>query len=168
MSLVGDKRKKDLVSYHQYGLNLDMHQKTSACHSGPSLLYCAKFDRPLGGKQKIFQTGENDYPLRSGYAFTETSSVVSVPGHSEAQWHVVGRNGEELGTLVLEVKGYDDRAEMKAPAAKRWCAAVNTDHKFGRWHFRIARNNTGEVTPEMLWKFSSPLTVARLLSGFFV
>ncbi len=54
----------------------------------------------------------------------------------------VGRDGEELGTLVLEVKGYDERAEVKAAAAKRWCAAVNTDHKFGQWHFRMARNPT--------------------------
>jgi hypothetical protein len=48
------------VSYHQCGLNLDMHQKTSACHSGLSLLYCAKFHRPLRGKWEIFQTGEDD------------------------------------------------------------------------------------------------------------
>ena len=54
----------------------------------------------------------------------------------------VGRDGEELGTLVLEVKGYDERAEVKAAAAKRWCAAVNADHKFGQWHFRMARNPT--------------------------
>ncbi len=54
----------------------------------------------------------------------------------------VGRDGEELGTLVLEMKGYDEGAKMKAAAAKRWCAAVNTDHKFGQWHFSMARNLT--------------------------
>jgi hypothetical protein len=34
------------------------------------------------------------------------------------------------------------RAEVKAAAAKRSCAAVNADHKFGQWHFRMARNPT--------------------------
>jgi hypothetical protein len=38
------------------------------------------------------------------------------------------------------VKGYDERAEVKIAAAKRWCAAVNADQKFGRWDFRIVRN----------------------------
>src|SRR5215467_7502414 len=44
------ERKKDLASYHQYGLNLDMDQKTSACHRGHPLLYCAKFGRLLREK----------------------------------------------------------------------------------------------------------------------
>ena len=49
-------------------------------------------------------------------------------------------NGTELGTLILEVKGFDERAEVKKAAAKRWCAAVNADGKFGRWHFEMVRN----------------------------
>jgi type III restriction enzyme len=52
----------------------------------------------------------------------------------------LGDNGNELGTLILEVKGYDERAEVKTAAAKRWCAAVNTDRNFGRWDFRMVRN----------------------------
>src|SRR5206468_11580418 len=52
----------------------------------------------------------------------------------------VGRDGDELGELILEVKGYDECAEVKAAAAKRWCAAVNADQKFDRWEFRMVRN----------------------------
>ena len=49
-------------------------------------------------------------------------------------------NGSEAGTLILEVKGYDERAEVTKAEAKRWCAAVNADGGFGRWDFRMARN----------------------------
>jgi len=52
----------------------------------------------------------------------------------------LANNGDELGTLILEVKGFDERAEVKTAAAKRWCAAVNADDQFGRWEFRVVRN----------------------------
>ena len=52
----------------------------------------------------------------------------------------LGKNGDEVGTLIFEVKGYDERAEVKTAAAKRWCAAVNTDGNFRRWDFRMVRN----------------------------
>jgi type III restriction enzyme len=52
----------------------------------------------------------------------------------------LGKNGDEVGTLILEVKGYDERAEVKTAAAKRWCAAVNADQRFGRWHFCMVQN----------------------------
>ena len=52
--------------------------------------------------------------------------------------------GEDLGTLILEVKGgRDERAEEKAAGAKRWVAAVNNDrseHACGRWAYHIVRN----------------------------
>jgi type III restriction enzyme len=50
------------------------------------------------------------------------------------------QNGNEAGTLILEVKGYDERAEVKKAAAKRWCAAVNADKQCGKWDFCMARN----------------------------
>lgn len=37
--------------------------------------------------------------------------------------------------LILETKGYDPLKELKASAARRWCAAVNTQEVFGRWSF---------------------------------
>jgi type III restriction enzyme len=44
------------------------------------------------------------------------------------------------GHLVLETKGYDDRANIKAAAAERWAAAVNADGHFGTWRFAMARS----------------------------
>jgi type III restriction enzyme len=43
-------------------------------------------------------------------------------------------------TLVLETKGYNPLAEVKAAAAERWVAAVNTDGRYGRWAYAMARN----------------------------
>ena len=43
-------------------------------------------------------------------------------------------------TLVLEVKGYDPVAEIKAAAAARWVSAVNTDGRHGRWTYAVARD----------------------------
>jgi hypothetical protein len=40
---------------------------------------------------------------------------------------------------ILETKGFDDLAEMKAAAARRWVAAVNADGQFGRWQYEMAR-----------------------------
>jgi type III restriction enzyme len=39
--------------------------------------------------------------------------------------------------LVLETKGFDDLAQVKAAAAERWVAAVNADGQHGTW--RVAR-----------------------------
>ena len=43
------------------------------------------------------------------------------------------------GHLVLETKGFDDLAEVKAAAAERWVAAVNADGQFGQWRYAMAR-----------------------------
>jgi len=41
--------------------------------------------------------------------------------------------------LILETKGFDDLAEVKAAAAQRWVAAVNADGRFGGWRYEVAR-----------------------------
>jgi len=41
--------------------------------------------------------------------------------------------------LILETKGFDPLAEVKA-AAERWVAAVNADGQFGRWGYRLVRS----------------------------
>jgi type III restriction enzyme len=41
--------------------------------------------------------------------------------------------------LILEVKGYDELAEVKSQAAWRWVKAVNADGRFGRWFFAMPR-----------------------------
>jgi type III restriction enzyme len=41
--------------------------------------------------------------------------------------------------LILETKGFDELADVKAAAAERWVAAVNADRTFGRWEYAMAR-----------------------------
>ena len=40
--------------------------------------------------------------------------------------------------LILETKGYDTLAHVKAQAAQRWVAAINADGQYGRWHYAVA------------------------------
>jgi type III restriction enzyme len=39
--------------------------------------------------------------------------------------------------LILETKGYDERAEVKKAASQRWIDAMNVDGSFGTWCYRI-------------------------------
>jgi len=48
--------------------------------------------------------------------------------------------------LLLETKGFDPLKEVKAAAARRWCAAVNSDGSYGHWEYEIAE------TPESVRK----------------
>jgi type III restriction enzyme len=41
--------------------------------------------------------------------------------------------------LILETKGYDPLDDVKEGAARRWCAAVNADGRYGVWSFAMAR-----------------------------
>ncbi|MDO8140698.1 MAG: hypothetical protein Q6358_04295 [Candidatus Brocadiales bacterium] len=41
--------------------------------------------------------------------------------------------------LILETKGFDELAEIKAQAAKRWVDAVNTEGSYGIWEYAVAR-----------------------------
>lgn len=48
------------------------------------------------------------------------------------------RQGErEVGTLVLETKGYDPAVREKIAGAERWVAAVNAEDSYGRWAYRV-------------------------------
>lgn len=44
--------------------------------------------------------------------------------------------------LVIETKGYDEKEEIKAAAAKRWVDAVNADGSFGNWAYAVAKKPT--------------------------
>ncbi|MEX2661417.1 MAG: hypothetical protein WD227_05780 [Vicinamibacterales bacterium] len=46
---------------------------------------------------------------------------------------------EPVVHLILETKGFDELADVKAAAAQRWVAAVNADGQFGRWEYEMAR-----------------------------
>jgi type III restriction enzyme len=52
---------------------------------------------------------------------------------------------EPVVSLILETKGYDEKAGVKEDAAIRWVNAVNADGKHGIWAYRIARKPS-EVT----------------------
>lgn len=41
--------------------------------------------------------------------------------------------------LIIEVKGYDERADIKAQAAQKWVDAVSADGAYGRWAYALAR-----------------------------
>jgi type III restriction enzyme len=43
-------------------------------------------------------------------------------------------------TIILETKGFDLLAEVKASAAARWVNAVNAEGSHGRWRYELARN----------------------------
>jgi len=69
-------------------------------------------------------------------------------------------DGEELGTLILEVKGHDPLAEFKEAGAKRWVDAVNNEGSFGLWDYVIiyqptdlnkAVRQSAERLAEMKW-----------------
>ena len=57
---------------------------------------------------------------------------------------LVKLDGEDDVTLILETKGYDPRAEIKAEAAERWVRAVNADGRSGWWEYALVRA-PGEV-----------------------
>ena len=42
--------------------------------------------------------------------------------------------------LILETKGFDELAEVKAASAARWVSAVNADGRHGRWIYRQVRS----------------------------
>jgi type III restriction enzyme len=41
--------------------------------------------------------------------------------------------------LILETKGFDDLADVKSQAARRWINAVNADGEYGLWMYAVAR-----------------------------
>ncbi|MBC6930760.1 MAG: type III restriction endonuclease subunit R [Candidatus Brocadia sp. AMX2] len=41
--------------------------------------------------------------------------------------------------LILETKGFDELAEIKSQAAKRWVDAVNAEGSYGIWKYAVAR-----------------------------
>ena len=52
---------------------------------------------------------------------------------------IVRLTGDPSIHLILETKGYDELAEVKAQAAERWVSAVNVSGRFGVWRYALAR-----------------------------
>jgi type III restriction enzyme len=44
--------------------------------------------------------------------------------------------------VIVETKGYDPLAEIKAAPADRWVKAVNAEGSFGQWRYAMARRTT--------------------------
>jgi type III restriction enzyme len=52
---------------------------------------------------------------------------------------VVRLKTDPAAHLIIETKGFDDLADVKAAAAGRWVSAVNADGRMGVWRYKIAR-----------------------------
>ena len=52
---------------------------------------------------------------------------------------IIRLKGDPPRHLILETKGFDDLADIKAQAALRWVNAVNADGKFGTWGYALAK-----------------------------
>jgi len=61
-------------------------------------------------------------------------------GHDYQPDFIVRLAGDERAHLIIETKGFDDLADVKAAAAERWTAAVNADGQFGKWRYAMARS----------------------------
>ena len=53
---------------------------------------------------------------------------------------IIRLTGSEDQFLILETKGHDELADVKAQAAQRWVAAVNATKSYGTWRFVMARS----------------------------
>ena len=45
--------------------------------------------------------------------------------------------------VIVETKGYDPLEDVKRGAAERWVSAVNAEGSYGRWAYRIAKEDHG-------------------------
>ena len=69
---------------------------------------------------------------------------------------VIRLKGQPCVHLVLETKGYDPLAHVKAQAAQRWVAAVNAEGQYGRWHYAMATK-----PEEVRWHIEETVTRMR-------
>ena len=53
---------------------------------------------------------------------------------------IVRLRSDSAAHVIIETKGFDNLAEVKAAAAQRWVDAVNADRRDGRWEFAMARS----------------------------
>jgi type III restriction enzyme len=79
-------------------------------------------------------------------AFVKNAGLgFAIPYFANGQDHdyipdfIIRMKGPAPLSLILETKGFDETAEIKTQAAKRWVDAVNADGSFGLWKFAIVR-----------------------------
>src|SRR5438105_6443437 len=69
---------------------------------------------------------------------------------------LISLEGQPGVHLILETKGYDPLAHVKAQAAQRWVAAVNAEGQYGCWHYAIAYK-----PEEVRWHIEATVTRMR-------
>jgi type III restriction enzyme len=79
-------------------------------------------------------------------AFVKNASLgFAIPYIHNGQPHdylpdfIIRLKGKPVRHLILETKGYDQLAEVKAQAAIRWVEAVNAEGSYGEWLYAMAR-----------------------------
>jgi type III restriction enzyme len=82
-------------------------------------------------------------------------------GHDYVPDFIVRVKDEPVRYLILEPKGFDELADVKAAAAERWVAAVNADGQHGTWYYRQVRaiQRIRAVLDEFLSGASAPRLV---------
>ncbi|MEN6625406.1 MAG: type III restriction endonuclease subunit R [Candidatus Sumerlaeia bacterium] len=55
---------------------------------------------------------------------------------------IIRLKGNEKNHLILETKGFDPLADVKAQAALRWVAAMNNDGQYGKWNYVMVKRPT--------------------------
>lgn len=79
-------------------------------------------------------------------AFVKNSGLgFTIPYFHNGQWHDyipdfivhLTENEIHLGTVIIEVKGYDPLQDIKRDAALRWVNAVNAEGSYGIWDYRL-------------------------------
>ena len=53
---------------------------------------------------------------------------------------IIRLSGRDNDFLIIETKGFDDKADAKKQAAERWVSAVNASKSFGTWRYVMARS----------------------------
>jgi type III restriction enzyme len=95
-------------------------------------------------------------------AFVKNAGLgFAIPYFANGQDHdyipdfIVRLQGARTRYLVLETKGYDPMAELKAQAAQRWIRAVNASGEYGAWEYRVVRKieEVGRVLDEFSREF---------------
>lgn len=80
-------------------------------------------------------------------------------GHDYEPDFIIRLKAKTPTYLILETKGYDEKKEVKAAAAKRWCAAVNAEGGYGRWEYRMATKMTDvpKIIDEVIASLGTPI-----------
>ena len=82
---------------------------------------------------------------------------------------IIRLKGEPPIHLILETKGFDELAEVKSQAARRWTSAVNAEGGYGLWKYAVARKpeEVSKIIDEAVVKTNpsckSVLTIHQLL-----